>query len=338
MPTTPTKAASGRRTRSAVYRRLHMQIGELREQLGGLPAPVEAQEIWHDIWLDETHHSTAIEGNTLVLKQVERLLDEGRAVGGKELREYMEVRGYANAAEWVYRHGVEPGSWSGDALVTLTEVRHVHALALGPVWDVAPHAEAGDDERPGSFRRHDIHAFPGGMKPPAWTDVPMLVDDWLADVQAMRDLDAPYLPAELAWLHARFEQIHPFLDGNGRAGRLLLNLLLVRLGYPPAIILKGARARYLAALRHADEGDCGPLGELLARAILDNLHRFVVPAVAGPAQLVPLPALTTDRLSENALRVAAVRGRLKAVKGSDGAWRSSRTWVDEYVASRYRRD
>jgi Fic family protein len=329
--------APGRRTRSALYERLHTQIVELHEQLGGLPTPREAQAIWHDIWLDETHHSTAIEGNTLVMKQVRRLLDEGRAIGNKELREYMEVRGYANAADWVYRHGVEPGSWSGQELVTLTEVRHVHALALGPVWELAPHPQGGCDERPGAFRRHDIATFPGGMKPPSWTEVPVRMDDWIADAQALRGLDAPRVPAELAWLHARFEQVHPFLDGNGRTGRLLTNLLLVRLGYPPAIVLKGARERYLAALRHADGGDCGPLGELLARAILDNLHRFVVPAVAGPAKLVPLPALATERLGANALRVAAVRGRLKAVKTTDGSWRSSRAWVDEYVATRYRR-
>lgn len=327
----------GRRTRSALYGRLHAQIGELREQLGGLPAPHEARAIWHDIWLDETHHSTALEGNTLVLRQVAHLLDEGRAFGNKELREYMEVRGYANAAEWVYRHGVEPSSWSGEELVTLTEVRHVHALALGPVWDVAPHPEAGDDERPGSFRRHDIATFPGGMKPPSWTDVALRLDEWLADARALRDLDAPHLPAELAWLHARFEQVHPFLDGNGRTGRLLLNLLLVRLGYPPAIIRKGDRERYLAALRQADGGDCGALGEFLARAILDNLHRFLLPAIAGKEQLVPLPALAREQLSANALRVAAVRGRLRAVKGPDGTWSSSRAWVDEYVASRYRR-
>ena len=330
--------ARGRRTRSALYERLHSQIGELRDELGGLPSPATAQAIWHDIWLDETHHSTAIEGNTLVLKQVARLLDEGRAVGNKELREYMEVRGYADAAEWVYRHGVEPGVWSGDALMTVTEIRHVHALALDPVWQIAPHPEADGDERPGSFRRHDIETFAGGMKPPSWTEVPMHVDAWVAEAQALRGLQAPHVPAELAWLHARFEQIHPFLDGNGRAGRLLLNLLLVRLGYPPAIIRKSDRERYLAALRRADDGDCGPLGEFLARAILDNLHRFVVPAVAGPIRLVPLTALARERLSANALRVAAVRGRLRAVKDRDGTWRSSRVWVDEYVASRYRRD
>lgn len=62
-----------------------------------------------------------------------------------------------------------------------------------------------------------------------------------------------------------------------------------------------------------------------------------MPAVAGPARLVPLPALATDLLSANALRVAAVRGRLKAAKAADGTWRSSRTWVEEYTASRYKR-
>ena len=117
-----------------------------------------------------------------------------------------------------------------------------------------------------------------------------------------------------------------------------MNLLLVRIGYPPAIIYKSSRNQYLRALRRADHGDCGPLGEFLARSILDNLYKFIVPAIAGPARLVPLEALATPGLTANALRVAAVRGRLKAAKAADGTWRSSRLFVDEYVASRYRRD
>jgi hypothetical protein len=112
--------------------------------------------------------------------------------------------------------------------------------------------------------------------------------------------------------------------------------LLVRLGYPPAIIYKGQRSRYLEALARADGGDCGPLGEFLARAILDNLHKFVVPAVAGPARLVPLPALASGEISANALRVAATRGRLKASKAADGSWRSTRAWVEEYLTGRYK--
>jgi Fic family protein len=328
----------GRPPREAIYRRLEVQIGELRDRLGGLPTPAEAEGIWRDIWLEEAHHSTAIEGNTLVLKQVEALLSEGRAVGSKELREYMEVRGYANAADWVYGRGVDPGDWSAGELLSLTELRHIHALTMGPVWDVAPHPGATAREAPGALREHDIEPFPGGMQPPSWTDVSILIQDWVKQVQALRGVEGRALPQRLAEVHSDFERIHPFLDGNGRTGRLVLNLLLVRLGYPPAIIYKGERRRYLAALRRADQGDMGPLGEFIARAILDNLYKFIVPAIAGPARLVPLPALATDKLSANALRVAAVRGRLKAAKAADGTWRSSRAWVDEYEASRYKRD
>ena len=90
-------SATRRRTRSSLYGRLHAQIAELREQLGGLPAPHEARAIWHDIWLDETHHSTAIEGNTLVLKQVAHLLDEGRAVGNKKGSD----GSWCSSREWV---------------------------------------------------------------------------------------------------------------------------------------------------------------------------------------------------------------------------------------------
>jgi len=336
----PNKLRAGRRgrpSRAEVYERLAIQIDELRERLGGLPSPEEAEGIWRGIWLEEAHHSTAIEGNTLVLKQVEALLDEGRAVGNKELSEYLEVRGYADAANWVYGHGASPGDWGGEKLVGLAELRQVHTLAMTPVWEVAPHPQATPRESPGSFREHDIEAFPGGMRPPEWTEVPMLVQDWLRDVHELPKVDERVIAEEIARLHARFEQIHPFLDGNGRAGRLILNLLLVRLGYPPAIIYKRDRSRYLAALRRADQGDTGPLGEFLARAVLDNLYKFVVPAIAGPARLVPLPALATKELSANALRVAAVRGRLKASKAADGTWRSSVAWVGEYVSSRYKR-
>jgi Fic/DOC family len=330
-------SGSGRPSRAAVYERLRVQINELRERLGGMPSPLEAEGIWRGIWLEEAHHSTALEGNTLVLKQVEALLAEGRAVGNKELSEYLEVRGYATAADWVYGHAIQPGEWAAGSVMSLTELRHIHELALTPVWDVSPHPQATERERPGSFREHDIQPFPGGMTPPPWPEVPALINSWLADAQLLGSIDELSLPEAFGSLHARFEQIRPFLDGNGRAGRLVLNLLLVRLGYPPAIIYKGDRSRYLAVLRRADQGDPGPLGEFLARAILDNLYKFIVPAIAGPARLVPLPALATPEISANALRVAAIRGRLRAAKAGDGTWRSSRAWVDEYASTRYKR-
>ena len=305
--------------------------------MGGLPSPAEADGIWRGIWYEEVHHSTAIEGNTLVLKQVARLLDEGRAVGNKELREYLEVRGYADAADWVYRQAISRrGLTHPGEVLTLAEVRHVHHTAMRPVWQVAPHPQATAREQPGSFRQHDIHPFSAGMVPVSWPLVSAEMTTWVSGVNSL-DASHPAFPEALADTHCRFEQIHPFLDGNGRAGRLILNLILVRLGYPPAIIYKRDRARYLRALQRADQGEPSLLGEMLARAILASLHRFVIPAVAGPARLVPLAALETPDLKGPALRAAAARGRLRATRGADGQWRSTRLWVDRYRASRHRR-
>jgi hypothetical protein len=208
---------------------------------------------------------------------------------------------------------------------------------MSKVWEVAPHPDAGPNEGPGSFRQHNIHPFPGGMRPPDWPQVQALTTNWVARASALRDAADGPSPEALAALHAEFERIHPFLDGNGRAGRLMMNLLLIRLGYPPAIIRKAERTRYLRALRRADADDPGPLGEFIARAIIDTLMRFIVPAVAGPARLVPLAALADRQISARALRAAAERGRLRAQRDERGQWRSTRNWVEEYRASRYKR-
>jgi Fic family protein len=326
----------GRPTRAALHERLELEIGELRTRLGGLPRPEEAEGIWTDIWYQEAHNSTAIEGNTLVLKQVETLLKTGHAAGEKELREYLEVTGYGAAAQWVYGQALSSEEWSSGELLSLTEVRHIHQLALGPVWQVSPHPDASEAESPGNWRRHDIQPFGRGMKPPAFTEVQSLMTDWVNGVRQVAADEAPIAVA-LAKRHAEFERVHPFIDGNGRAGRLLTNLILVRLGYPPAIIRKERRQQYLDALDRADQGDPEPLGEILARAILDNLNRFVLPAIAGPVKLVPLQALATPVLRVTALRVAALRGRLRAIRRPDGAWLSSKQWVDDYAARRYQR-
>lgn len=332
-----TRGPRGRTSRAAIYGQLQEGLEELRTRLGGLPSPAEAQDIWGDIWYQEAHNSTAIEGNTLVLREVELLLKEGRAVGHKRLAEYLEVQGYGEAAQWVYQQGLAQGDWTTGDLVTLTEVRHIHHLAMGPVWEVGPHPAATEREGPGSFREHDIQAFPGGMRPPEWPDVQARMTDWVERASALPETTGPLLEA-LAEVHAEFERIHPFLDGNGRTGRLVTNLLLIRLGYPPAIVRKGERTRYLNHLRQADAGNPGPLGEFLARAVLDTLMRFIVPAVAGPARLVPLASLQGGGLTARALRQAAERGRLRAQRDERGRWQSTRNWVDEYRKSRYRRE
>lgn len=113
----------------------------------------------------------------------------------------------------------------------------------------------------------------------------------------------------------------------------------MRLGYPPAIVFKNERTKYLKAMRKADQGEYGPLGELIARAVTNNLYRFVVPAVAGPARLVPLASLVDPKkgITPTSLRVAVERGRLRAQKADNGIWLSSKNWVDEYQRNKHKR-
>lgn len=329
----------GRPSRQTIYDRLEEAIEDLRGRMGGLPSPAEAEEIWDELWHQEAHHSTALEGNTLVLNEVRKLLDEGRAVGSKELKEYMEVVGYGAAARWVYGQALEPGGWTSGDLLSLQEVRTVHHEAMAPVWNVAPHPHATASETPGNWRQHDIQPFPEGMTPPPSSEVDHRMMDWVTEVNKLRDPDGVPFPERLAKVHDDFEQIHPYLDGNGRTGRLLLNLLLVRLGYPPAIVFKHERTKYLDGMRKADKGDYGPLGELIARAVTNNLYRFVVPAVAGPARLVPLASLTDEKagVTVTALRAAAERGRLRAQKLDNGTWLSSKNWVADYQKNKHKR-
>lgn len=300
---------------------------------------MEAEEIWSDLWHQEAHHSTALEGNTLILNEVRKLLDEGRAVGSKELKEYMEVSGYAAAAKWVYGQALDPGDWTTGDLLSIGEVRRVHHEAMTPAWNVAPHPHATPAETPGHWRQHDIQPFPEGMTPPPFTEIGHRMSDWVKGVNRLREKNEVPFPERLAQIHNDFEKIHPYLDGNGRTGRLLLNLLLVRLSYPPAIVFKNERTRYLSAMRKADKGEYGPLGELIARAVTNNLYRFVVPAVAGPARLVPLASLVDPKkgITATALRAAAERGRLRAQKAANGTWLSSKNWLAEYQQNNHRR-
>lgn len=331
--------ARGRPSRQSVYAQLDDAIDDLRSRLGGLPSPAEAEEIWSDLWHQEAHHSTALEGNTLILNEVRMLLDEGRAVGSKELKEYMEVIGYGAAAKWVYGQALEPGDWTTGDLLSLHEIRTVHYKAMTPVWHVSPHPNATPAETPGNWRQHDIQPFPEGMTPPPFPEINHRLTDWVHVVNELREKDETPFPERLARIHNEFEKIHPYLDGNGRTGRLLLNLLIVRLGYPPAIVFKNERTRYLNAMRKADKGEYGPLGELLARAITNNLYRFVVPAVAGPARLVPLASLVDPKegITAAALRAAAERGRLRAQKSANGTWLSSKNWLADYESNKHKR-
>lgn len=309
---------------------MHALAREVRDRHGGIPTPEDARAEWAELWIADAHNSTAIEGNTLTLEQVRAVLEDGTTAGSRPLADHLDVVGYARASRWAFDERMRAG-------ILVTDVRRLHELALGPVWEWAPHPDATPAEAPGGWRRHDIRPFPVGMTPPPWTEVPQRMTDWVRTAAAASREDDVLLPERLADAHASFERIHPFLDGNGRAGRLALNLLLLRCGYPPIVIRSRNRRRYLAALASADGGNPGPLGEMIARGVIDSLQRLVLPAAMAADESVDLGALADERIGVAALRAAALRGRLRAHQAPNGAWRSTRADVEEYLASRYRR-
>ncbi|HKW92094.1 MAG TPA: Fic family protein [Methylomirabilota bacterium] len=297
---------------------LDEEVALLRSSLGGLPRAVEADEILHAIWLDDVHHSTAIEGNTMTRAQVADLVERGRASAG--LIENLEVKGYADAADWVYRHAPD---YSHVPVGTVSEV---HKRALKLAWDLEPPATR---DEAGAWRKTSVAVRSVKVSVPA--AIPADLGAWSASTSKLADRH-PVVHAAIH--HAWFERIHPFTDGNGRVGRLLLNFMLIQRGYPPAVILKSQRPRYLRALQLADDGNPNPLTEVIARAVSGTLTRFLIPSLAGAAKLIPLSALAAQGpYPVQYLRLLVFEGKLRAVR--DGhLWLSSRKWLDDYIAAR----
>ena len=308
----------GRPSLQELLERLDEHVELLHKELGGLPRAVEADEILRDIWIDDVHNSTAIEGNTMTRAQVEALVDRRRASG--KLVESMEVEAYARGADWVYQHALD---YRGVPPAVVREI-HKHVVTLP--WQIDPPATRDD---PGAWRRGGVKIRAVRVSPPAAID---------AEIQAWSDSTKnagdrhPVVHA--AMHHAWFERIHPFVDGNGRVGRLLLNFLLLQNRYPPAVILAANRRTYLQALESADEGRPGPLGEVVARAVEGTLNRFLIPRLAGDAKLIPLSALAPhSSYSAGYLKILVDRGRLRAILQGK-IWLSSRAWLAQYEASR----
>jgi len=143
----------------------------------------------------------------------------------------------------------------------------------------------------------------------------------------------PVVRASIA--HHGFEAVHPFADGNGRVGRLLLNLMLMHDGYPPALLLRDWRVRYIQALDTANTGNYRPLANLVARAVEAGLDLYLEACAIAPAPedaYQPLSALAAPSgYSVDYLGWLVRRGRIEAVKRG-GRWHSTPAAIDRYKA------
>ncbi|GEM47720.1 Fic family protein [Deinococcus cellulosilyticus] len=268
------------------------KLSDRLEQLGGVPDTVVHNNEWLYMLQEETRHSLSIEGY-FATEQELKLILSGKKTGP-------EILNYFRIAQSMYDLGLQYHQ-EQDLRLDLATIRHIHSELF---------RELTQDR--GQFRQGRITILGARVKPPEF-DVEEHVR---AFVQVTRHLleQEPLLLA-LARSHALFESIHPFRDGNGRTGRIILNYLAVSKGLPP-LIIKGteqeARDTYYHALESADVGfhdgfpvpskqsilqalDLGnwePLVELFAQALTPQLHTLLALAVEAKEPLMPLSDLS----------------------------------------------
>lgn len=190
-----------------------------------------------DDWflVELTYTSNAIEGNTLTRAETALVVEKGLTIGGKSLKEHFEVNNHVHALEWVKQQV----SKTIDNIDEDTVLR-IHRFIL----------ESIDEANAGSYRNISVRISGAAVVLPNPQKVPRLMAEFIQWLHA-----AEINPIELAAMaHYKFVTIHPFVDGNGRTGRLLMNLILMIHGYPPAIIRPEDRLAYIKSLEKAQMG------------------------------------------------------------------------------------
>jgi Fic family protein len=223
----------------------------------------------HDLEL--TYTSNAIEGNTLTAAETTLVIEQGITIGGKPLKDHLEAIDHADAIRYVRALARE------TTPLTEMDVRALHSLVV----------KRSDPEIAGRYADQGrfVLTDAGRRSFPSPAEVPALMGDFAAWLGA-----APATPATVFAAHRRLVDIHPFNDGNGRTARLVMNLVLLRGGYPPVAVRLEDRPAYLVALQQAGpEGLDRLLYERLDATLgeyLNALHQ----ALAAPASPNEEPA------------------------------------------------
>lgn len=224
------------------------------------PLPPETlRSLLDDFLIRYAHETTALEGNTLTLHETQVVLERGITVAGKTLREHLEVVNVRDAWEWLNGVVQEPGPITEEAILKMHEILMKSIL--------------GDEA--GAYRRVPVFIRGSRYVPPNWVKVPDLMAAFATRLQEGPKGKHPIRFAAEA--HIELGAIHPFIDGNGRVCRMLVNLLLMTSGYPPALYTQTSRAAYLTALETAQvENQPDSFIEVTAEASEFMLDRYLL--------------------------------------------------------------
>ncbi|GAA3898701.1 Fic family protein [Halomonas cibimaris] len=223
--------------------------------------------------LEWTYNSNGIEGNTLTLRETKVVL-EGITVGGKTMREHLEAINHRDAIEFLEMLVAEPTP------ISERDIKDLHALVLRGI----------DSDEAGRYRRENVRITGASTTPPDFLHVEEAIQRLLSWTHSQTG----YHPVRhIAELHTRFVEIHPFIDGNGRTGRLLMNCELMKAGYPPSIIRVNERLDYYDALDTAcTTGDYDAIARLVGQGVERSMAAYLEllePPQPNPSCQPPLP-------------------------------------------------
>ena len=209
------------------------------------------------------YHSNAIEGNSLNVGETRTVVELGLTITGKPLKDQAEAKNLSAALDFLEELAANP-----SRPITESDVRQIHLLVLKGI----------NDNDAGRYRSVNVEIGGSQFKPPAPESVAGEMDQfgqWLQKASVPGDLFEPaeaILAASAA--HTWFVTIHPFIDGNGRVARLLMNLVLMRFGFPIAVITREDRLRYYDALEFSQASDLTPFVSLIAECVEESLEEY----------------------------------------------------------------
>ncbi len=211
---------------------------------------IENPDIRDQFYLSLTYHSNSIEGSTLSEGETAAILFQNAALPNKSLVEQMEVKNHRAALEYLFQYVSKKNPLDEKFILKL------HAILMNAVKSDA-----------GSYRNHAVRIM-GVFVPTAnYFKIPVLMNKLVKDINSKNN----DLINKIADIHSRFEQIHPFADGNGRIGRLLMHAMALRSNLAPVVILQGERRFYITYLNKAQtKGDISLLEDFVCEAILEG--------------------------------------------------------------------
>jgi Fic family protein len=286
--------------------------------------PTLVRKLREQFELEMTYNSNAIEGNSLTLKETFLVLNEGLTIKGKPLKDHLEAKGHTEALAYLY----SITATDNRSTFTETVIREFNEIVMRDI----------DREWAGRYRNSNVIIGGATHTPPEAIAVPGLMAeliDW-ANGEG-RNL---HPVARAAIFHHRLVHIHPFFDGNGRTTRLVMNIFLLRAGFPLVVILKNDRRRYYRLLAEADRGKITPFGTFIAQAVqrsLDIYLKVLTPQEKTKEKFIPLAELAGDSsFSAKYLNLLARTGKLEAHKEGRN-WLSSKEALKRYLEGRKRK-